>query len=100
LTKTIDEVGVRKRLSGLKSEEEIEDLIDKYGEAMSLEKKPNMNTIVQLVEKGREERRLSVRFKLEKEQFDALAAYFEKDENISATVLVQEVIDEFFSLIA
>ena len=100
MTKTVHEEELKQRLSDVKTHEEIEDLIDEYGAAMSLEKKPEMTMITELVEKGREERRLRVRLKLEKEQFDTLAAYFEKDENVSATMLVREALEEFYTLIA
>jgi predicted house-cleaning noncanonical NTP pyrophosphatase (MazG superfamily) len=95
--KAVSEQELKQRLLNKKSDEEIEDLIDRHV-AASLEELPDMDIITELAQKSQEEKLLRVRFGLESEQYDALAAYFgEKDK--SATVLAKKAIEEFISII-
>ena len=98
MSRTISEQEIKERLSSEKSSEEIEDLIDRYVEAASLEEFPNMDVITELAQKSQEEKLLRVRFSLESEQYDALATYFgEADRPV--TFLVKKAIEEFISII-
>jgi hypothetical protein len=73
-------------------------MMDRYAETVYLEEMPNMDVITKLVQKGQEEKRLRVRFKLESEQYDTLAAYFGM-EDTSAIVLAKKALEEFISMI-
>jgi hypothetical protein len=95
--KAVSERQLKERLSNRKSSEEIEDLIDRYV-AASLEEYPDMSIITELAQKTQEEQLLRVRFSLENEQYDALAAYFGEDGR-PATSLVKKAIEEFISII-
>jgi predicted house-cleaning noncanonical NTP pyrophosphatase (MazG superfamily) len=98
MSKAVSEQELKERLSNKLSSEEIEDLIDRYVEAVSLEDLPDMSVITELAQRSQEERLLRVRFSLESEQYDALAAYFGEKER-AATVLAQKALEEFISLI-
>lgn len=98
MSKTVSEQELKERLSNKLSSDAIEDLIDRYVEAASLEDCPNMDVITELAQKGQEKELLRVRFSLESEQYDALAAYFGEDGR-PATSLVKKAIEEFISII-
>jgi len=98
MTVAVSEQVLRKRLSGKRTEEEIEELIDRYVEAASLEGVPDMEAISELAQKGQEERLLRVSFRLDGEQYDALAAYFGEDQR-PGTILVRRAVEELISLI-
>jgi len=98
MSKAVSEQELKERLSNKLSGEEIEDLIDRYVEAASLEDSPDMSVITELAQKSEEEKLLRVRFSLESEQYDALAAYFGEKER-PATVLAKKALEEFISVI-
>lgn len=95
--KPVSEQELKERLSNKKGSEEIEDLIDRYV-AASLEDLPDMGIITELAQKSREEQLLRVRFSLESEQYDAVAAYLGEDGR-PATFLVKKAMEEFISII-
>jgi hypothetical protein len=98
MIKTVSEEELKERLSNELSSDEIEDLIYRYIEAVSLEDYPNMDVIAELAQKGHEERLLRASFSLGSEQYEALAAYFREKER-PATVLVKKAVEEFISII-
>lgn len=102
----VTEDDLRKRLSKKgKSADEIEALIGKHIDATS---SPAIDTdaISELLRKAQHESTLRVRpFKLTKEQYDALASYFEDASTtrpgfeVDASYLVQRALEEFINLI-
>lgn len=98
MRRTVSEQDLKKRLSGKLTDDEIENLIDRYVEATSQGDSPNMAIIAGLAQKGQEEKLLRVRFNLEGDQYDALATYFGEDGR-SGTFLVKKALEEFISLI-
>ena len=94
----VSEDDLRDRLLGDLGSEAIQDLVDRYVEADSLEESPDMGLIAQLAQKHQEDRLLRVSFTLDPAQYDSLAGYFEETER-PGTVLVMKALDEFISLI-
>lgn len=96
--KAVSEEVLRTRVSDNLDTETLQDLIDRYVEAASLEECPNMDLIAELVEKRQEDKLLRVSFTLEPEQYDSLAAYFGESER-PGSVLVRNALTEFISII-
>lgn len=91
--KAVSKKELKVRLSKKLSNKKIEQLIDDYVEA-SLQVLPDMNVIINLAQKNRVAKLLDVRFRLESEQYDALAEYFGEDGQ-PGTYLVKKAIEEF-----
>ena len=99
MRRTVSEQDLKKRLSGKLTSDEIENLIDRYVEATSLEDSLTMTVIADLAKKGQEKKLLQVRFSLEDDHYDALATYLGEDGR-SGTFLVKKALEEFLSLIS